>query len=78
VTNIDPPGLMRVDLGLITQHRKIVTKSENYTEGRRADNYNSDNDILPFIVQGGAEKRENLKLTMRFRPAVKFLLHVGS
>jgi hypothetical protein len=30
------------------------------------------------VVQGGAEKRENLKLTMRFRPAVKFLLHVGS
>jgi hypothetical protein len=29
-------------------------------------------------IKGGAEKRENLKLTMRFRPAVKFLLHVGS
>jgi hypothetical protein len=24
-------------------------------------------------IQGGAEKRENVKLTMRFRPAVKFL-----
>jgi hypothetical protein len=27
------------------------------------------------LVQGGAEKRKNLKFTMRFRPAVKFLLH---
>jgi hypothetical protein len=26
-------------------------------------------------IKGGSEKRENLKLTMRFRPAVKFLLH---
>jgi hypothetical protein len=30
------------------------------------------------IIQSGAEKWENLELTMRFRPAVKFLLHVGS
>jgi hypothetical protein len=30
------------------------------------------------VIQGGAEKREIVKLTMRFRPAVKFLLHVGS
>jgi hypothetical protein len=28
-----------------------------------------------ILIQGGAEKRENLKLTMRFRPVVKFLLH---
>jgi hypothetical protein len=28
-----------------------------------------------LLIQGGAEKRENFKLTMRFRPAVKFLLH---
>jgi hypothetical protein len=27
------------------------------------------------VIQGGAEKWENLKLTMRFRPAVKILLH---
>jgi hypothetical protein len=33
---------------------------------------------VQILVQGGAEKRENVKLTMRFRPAVKFLLHVGS
>jgi hypothetical protein len=26
-------------------------------------------------IQGGAEKRENLKLTMRFHPVVMFLLH---
>jgi hypothetical protein len=33
--------------------------------------------VLEMItdIQGGAEKRENLKLTMRFRLAVKFLLH---
>jgi hypothetical protein len=31
-----------------------------------------------IVIQGGAEKRENVKLTMRFRPVVKFLLHVGS
>jgi hypothetical protein len=34
--------------------------------------------IVHWIIQSGAEKRENLKLTMRFRPAVKFLLHVSS
>jgi hypothetical protein len=40
-------------------------------------NFNGSVNIIYLFVdiQDVAEKRENLKLTMRFRPAVKFLLH---